>query len=121
MQLGIAFFAMIDKLIKFAKANHEGFVLVPDEFLRRMFETYKDTTIVNCINGEIRGFGIYQEWPDCLNFFCMVGNPEGDIFKNIIALMDARHLLPNKKICYFDEKSMELKTICQRQQQDGQL
>ena len=102
---------MIDKLIKFAKANHKGFANVPDDFLRRMFETYRKTTIVNLVNDEIAGFGIYQEWPDVLNFICMVGNTEKDPFKNIIALMDARRFLPNKKIVFFDEDKMELRWL----------
>ena len=102
---------MIDGLIRFAKENHEGFKNVPDDFLRRMFETYKNTTIVNMANGEIRGFGIYQEWPDLLNFFCIVGNPEQNTMQNIIAMMDGRDKVPNKKIVYFDESRMKLR-IC---------
>ena len=103
---------MIDKLIKFAKAHHEGFEGMPDKQVRRMFETYKDTTLVNYVDGEVRGFGIYQEWPDLLNFICLGGNPEGDVYKNILAMMDAKVKIPGKKIVYFDEKSMELKVIC---------
>ncbi|MHC4397819.1 MAG: hypothetical protein ACYS1A_19415 [Planctomycetota bacterium] len=105
---------MIDELIKFAKENHDGFRNVPDDFLRRMFETYKDTTIVNVINNEIAGFGLYQEWPDLLNFICLVGNPEGDTMKNILAMMDARaNISTNKKIVFFDENIMELR-ICRQ-------
>ena len=115
----IAFFVMIDKLIKFAKENHEGFAQVPDSFLRRMFETYKETTLINCVGGEIRGFGIYQEWPDLLNFICLVGNTEGDVLKNITALMDARKNIPDKKIVFFDETEMKMRILCQQQQQAG--
>jgi len=110
---------MLDELIKFAKANHEGFVGVPDEFVRRMFETYKDYTLVNCVNGEVRGFGVYQEWPDCLNFICMVGNPENDHLKNIMAMMDGYIQLPDKKIVFFDETQMRLRILCPQQQQAG--
>ncbi len=109
---------LIDELVKFAKAYHKGFANVPDDFLRRMFETYKETTIVNYVNGEIRGFGIYQEWPDLLNFICMVGNPAGDKMQNIIALMDAKETIPDKRIVFFDEKTMRLR-VCRQQQQDG--
>lgn len=105
---------LIDDLVKFAKANHVGFANVPDDFLRRMFETYKDTTLVNYVGGEVRGFGIYQEWPDLLNFICMVGNPAGDVIQNIIALMDAKEKIPDKKIVFFDEDTMRLK-ICRQQ------
>ena len=109
---GIAFFIMlIDELIQFAKANHVGFANVPDDFLRRMFETYKDTTIVNIENGIIRGFGVYQEWPELINFIAMVGNPENDTQKNITALMDARQKIPNKKVVFFDEEKMELRIL----------
>jgi len=106
---------LIDDLIKFAKANHTGFANVPDDFLRRMFETYRDTTLVNYIDGEICGFGIYQEWPDLLNFICLVGNPEGDVTKNIIALMDAKEKIPDKKIVFFDDTEMRLR-ICRQHQ-----
>jgi len=102
---------MIDKLIKFAKANHEGFANAPDDFLRRMFETYRETTIVNIVDNEIAGFGIYQEWPDLLNFICMVGNSDHDVLKNIIAMMDARKFFPNKRIVFFDENKMELQCL----------
>ena len=104
---------LIDDLIKFAKANHVGFANVRDDFLRRMFETYKDTTLVNYVDGKIRGFGIYQEWPDLLNFICIVGNPEGDKIQNIIALMDAKENIPDKKIVFFDETKMRLR-ICRQ-------
>jgi len=102
---------LIDDLIKFAKENHVGFANVPDDFLRRMFETYKETTIVNIENGIIRGFGVYQEWPDLINFIALVGNPENDMQKNIVALMDARAKMPDKKIVFFDEKKMELRIL----------
>ena len=106
---------LIEKLIHFAKANHEGFADVPDEFLRRFFTLYQKTTIVNFDGSEIRGFGVYQEWPDLVNFICMVGNPEQDVQKNIIAMMDARCLMPaGKRIVYFDETKMELREICQQ-------
>ncbi len=104
---------MIKELIKFAKANHSGYAKVPDEFLRKMFETYKDTTVVNCVNGEICGFGIYQEWPDLLNFICMVGNSENDVMKNIFAMMIAKEKIPDKPIVFFDESKMELR-ICRQ-------
>ncbi len=102
---------MLDELVKFAKARHEGFAIASDEGLRRMFETYKDYTLINIVDGEIRGFAVYQEWPDCLNFLCMVGNPENDHLKNITAMMEGRKGLPDKKIVFFDETKMELRTL----------
>ncbi len=110
---------MLDELVKFAKANHKGYAIVPDEFLRAMFVTYKDYTLVNRVDGEIQGFAIYQEWPNCLNFICIVGNPENDHLKNVIAMMDGKRLLPDKKIVFFDETKMRLRVLCQQQQQVG--
>ncbi len=104
---------MIDKLIKFAKENHAGFAGVGEQYLRSMFERYKETTLVNVgPDGEVRGFGIYQEWPDCLNFIALVGNPEHNTFKNFLALMKGRENLPHKKIVFFDEEKMELRELC---------
>ena len=104
---------LIDELIKFARTYHEGFANVPDDFLRRMFETYKETTIVNYVDGEILGFGIYQEWPELLNFICIVGNPADNRIQNIIALMDAKEKIPDKRIVFFDETEMRLRTCRQ--------
>lgn len=110
---------ILDRLVEFAKENYVTFKQLPDDFLRAMFETYKNTTIVNVVNGEIKGFGIYQEWPDLLNFICIVGNPENDVLQNIIAMMDAKNKIPaNKKIVYFDESKMELR-ICRQPQLVG--
>lgn len=82
---------------------------MPNSPLQRMFETYKNTTLIYQRDGEIRGFALYQEWPDCLNFICIVGI--GDNEENLKAMLADRHQLPNKKIVFFDETIMELKTI----------
>jgi len=106
---------MIDKLIQFAKKYHPGFEGMPDNSLRRMFETYKDTTVVYEVNGHIRGFAVYQEWPDCLNFIAIAGDG-GSTLEAVSIMLAGTKRLPAKPICYFDEKSMELKTICQPRQ-----
>jgi len=100
---------MIDKLIKFAKEYHEGFKGLPDETLRRLFETYKFTTLVQTDDaGEIAGFAIYQDWPDCHNFIAIAG--KGSRAENLKAMLKGRQYL-TKKIAYFDEEKMELKEL----------
>jgi len=103
---------MIDELIKFARAHHIGFKGMPDRTLRALFETYKKTTLVWRENGEVRGFAIYQEWPDRLNFIVMAGI--GSRIENAKAILRGRKQLPRKTICYFDEDSMELKILCRQ-------
>jgi len=60
--------------------------------------------------GEIKGFALYQEWPELLNFICIVGI--GSKLENLRAILRGRQVLSSKKICYFDEETMELKTLC---------
>lgn len=100
-----------DKLVELARANHPGFAKVPADILRSYFEKYKKTILTYETNGEIKAFGIYQEWPDCLNFIAIVG--AGTRTENLKFLLAIRHLLPNKKMVYFDENKMELR-ICRQ-------
>lgn len=101
---------MIDRLIKFAKENHPGFAGMPYDILRMLFKTYEKTTLIRERDGEIRGFALYQEWPDRLVFIAIAGI--GSTLETINGLLEGRNLLPDKMICWFDEKTMELKTIC---------
>lgn len=101
---------MIDKLIQFARAHHPGFEGMPEKTLRALFETYKKTTLVWQENGDIRGFAIYQEWPDRLNIIAIAGI--GGRVENMKAILRGRKQLPQKMICWFDEKTMELKILC---------
>ncbi len=110
------FIVMIDKLIQFARTHHAGFEGMPDKQLRVMFEKYAASTLIWRDAGEIKGFAIYQEWPDRLNFIAIAG--KGSRSENLKAILAGRHDLPRKMICYFDEEKMELK-ICQRQQPVG--
>ena len=111
---------LLNELVEFARENHDGYRGLSVECLRAMFLTYQDFTIINRVDGKIAGVGLYQEWPDCLNFICMIGNPEHDKIRNVKAMMKGHELLPKKKkIVFFDEKAMELKTLCQPQPQDG--
>ena len=102
------FIMVIDDLIKFAKTYHAGFASVGDSFLRRMFETYRDTTLIYRPKGELKGFAIYQEWPDRLVFITIVGS--GTLEENLKAMIRGRSHLPKKPICWFDENKKELRT-----------
>lgn len=106
---------MTEELIELAK-KHPGFREVSDYGLRVMFETYKNTTLIQRDDdGKITAFAIYQEWPDCLNFIAVVG-ASGDRGENVRALLKIlgrkNRPSPGKEICYFDEVKMELKVIC---------
>lgn len=102
----------MDELIAFTKRHHGELGLLPESVLRRWFETYKDTILVARSGGKIVGFGLYQEWPDFINFICVCGN--GSQAENFRALLKGRHLLPRKKICFFDETAMKARTICRQ-------
>lgn len=108
---------IIDKLIEYAQESHPAYLNMPATTLRVMFETYKNSILVWQPNGEICGFAIYQEWPDCLNFIAIAGSSSRE--ENLKAMLAGRHNLPNKKICYFDEQKMKVVTICQQQHPVG--
>lgn len=103
---------MIETLVKFTKKNYPGFKDAPVSLIRSLFETYKKTTLVLKKNGEIRGVGVYQEWPDCLNFILICGI--GSRAENIRAMLEGRCLLPKKRIVFFDERTMELRELCRQ-------
>lgn len=102
---------LIDQLIKLAR-KHPGFREISEFGLRVMFETYKDTTLIHKVNGEIKAFAIYQEWPDRLFFIAVVGASD-DRLENICSILKMKDDKPPKKmVCYFDESKMELKILC---------
>jgi hypothetical protein len=101
---------IINKLIEFAKQHHSSFVEMPEAMMRKMFELYEDTILIYKVNDEIRGFALYQEWPDCLNFICIVGQSDNRE-ENLKAMLLGRHKLPAKKIVYYDEAQKSLRTI----------
>ncbi len=102
----------IDQLIKLAR-KHPGFKEISKFGLRVMFETYKDSMLIYRDNGEIKAFAIYQDWPDRLYFFAVVGASD-DKSENIKSLLKIRGQIPTPKkmVCYFDEVKMELKVLC---------
>lgn len=105
---------MIEALVKFTKENYPGFKEAPESLIRSLFEIYKKTTLIYKKNGEIRGVGVYQEWPDCLNFILICGI--GSTIESIGVLLDGQKLLPKKRIVFFDERTMRLKTLWRPQQ-----
>lgn len=101
---------MIDALIKFTKENYPGFKEAPENLIRSLFEKYKKTTLVYEKNGEICGVGVYQEWPDCLNFILICGI--GSTIESASVLLAGQKLLPKKRIVFFDEQTMRLRELC---------
>lgn len=109
---------MLDELVKFAQANYPEFASIPLRVLHRWFETYKNTTIIDRdSNGEITGFGIYQKWPDFLNFIVMCG--KRDVQGNLDRMLTiCREKFPGQMIGWFDENKMKARfTQCHQQQQ----
>jgi hypothetical protein len=101
---------IIDKLIEFAKQCHPTFAEMPENMMRRMFEVYQNTILIYKVDDEIRGFAIYQEWPDCLNFICIAGKSDNRA-ENLKAMLAGRNQLPPKKFVFFDEEKMELRCL----------
>ena len=79
---------MIDKLIKFAKQYHPGFEDMPESIMHRMFEVYRDTILVYETGDEIKGFAIYQDWPDRYHFIAIAGT--GPWYETVQALLAGR-------------------------------
>ena len=102
---------MIDELIKFTKKNYPGFKEAPENLIRTLFETYRNTTLIYKKNDQIRGVGVFQEWPDCLNFILICGI--GSRIETLSVLIKGQKLLPKKKLVFFDERTMRLKILWQ--------
>jgi len=97
-------------LIEFSRENYPNFKEMPEKLISKIFETYKETTHLFYIDGKIKGFALYQEWPNCLNFLMMC-LPFGTERENLRVLLGGRHLLPRKKIVWFDETEMKARGI----------
>lgn len=114
----ITFFAMdlfeIGNLVLFAKENYEQFKHLPDDIVSNYFLIYQDNIIVDSQEGVIRGFAIYQEWPEFYNFIiiCHVKHKTYNWLSDIV-----RNKLTGKTIAWFDEKSMKPRFIQCRQSQ----
>jgi hypothetical protein len=97
----------VDDLIAFAQQNHAGFCGWPTEQLRLFFEKYKNLTLMQKNDsGEITAFTVYQPFSEGHAYLvCTVSDGTG---KNWV-----RELLRQlKKITWFDEEEMEMRTLC---------
>ena len=104
---------VLDELVKFAKQHHEGFAQVPDEILKQWLLKYQKTILVYYKEDRsIGGFGIYQDWPDFLNFIAIIGT--GSPVENLRAMLKGRDLLPDKPIWFFDEQKMKARRLCRQ-------
>ena len=100
---------MLNELVKFAKENHPEFAPLPNVYLEKWFLVYKNTTLICRVGGKIMGFALYQEWPDRLNFICICG--KGNWYENLQRMLAGSDKLPDKPICFFDEKAHKLRII----------
>lgn len=102
------------KLVRFAKDFYPNFNIMPISLICKVFETYKNTTLVYRDNrNKVRGFVIYQEWPDCLNFI-MICLPFYKERETLRIILKGRPLIPKKKIVWFDEEKMEGRGLCHK-------
>lgn len=101
----------LDEVVEFSQQHYPNFKEMPERLVRKLLETYKKTTFVYFINNAIKGFVIFQEWPNCLNFI-VICLPFGTERENLKAILSGRHLLPRKKFVWFDETKMEGRGIC---------
>jgi len=101
----------LPELITVCKENYPGFKGLPEYFISKIFNTYKKTTLVFIRDKEIKGFVVYQEWPDALNFI-MIFLPFSKEM-NLRTILKGRSMIPDKKIVWFDEERMEGRGLCQ--------
>ena len=58
----------IGELVLFAKEHYPTFGDLPDAVISNYFLIYQDNIIIDRKDGDIRGFALYQIWPDFYNF-----------------------------------------------------
>jgi hypothetical protein len=97
----------IGELVLFAKEHYEPFMKMPDDIVSNYFTTYQDTIIVDRQGGEIRGFALYQIWPEFYNFIIVCYLDES-AFEWLIKIV---RNLAGKTAAWFDEKKMEPRFI----------
>lgn len=100
----------IDELVLFAKKHYEAFRELPDYVIWNYFTTYQETIIIDRQDGDIRGFALYQIWPDFYNFIITCHLDNG--FRWMMNLI--KNELTGKTIAWFDEKKMEARFLCHR-------
>lgn len=94
----------IGELVLFAKEHYDTFKELPDDIIANYFLTYQDTTIIDRQGDEIRGFAIYQIWPEFYNFIIICHIDDNNL-KWLLRLI--RNELAGKTAAWFDEKKME--------------
>lgn len=97
---------MTAELIKFCRRNYPELADVGDSILTRLFETYKDTTIVDRQDGEIRGFLVYQKWPGFVNVLMTCRIRDG-VSDPAWLLNLYRVNFAGQTVAWFDEGKME--------------
>lgn len=97
------------ELVRLAKNGYPNLAHLSEDYIRSFFEKYKKTALVFIQKTEIKGFAVYQEWPDALNFIliCLPFSKE----RNLRVILQGRKIVPNKKIVWFDDKKMEARGI----------
>ena len=104
--------AEIGELVLFAKQHYPTFKDLPDRVIAGYFTTYQDTVIIDRRDNEIRGFALYQIWPDFYNFI-IICHLDKSAFSWLIRLV--RNELAGKTAAWFDENRMEARFVkCHR-------
>ncbi len=103
----------LEQVVEFAKAYYATFCEMPNEIVRKFFIGYADTTLVYHLNGKMRGFTVYQEWPEFLNFLiiCLTGT-KAENYKAIREIVQYQDLPTKKSIFWFDEKMKKVRKLC---------
>ena len=94
----------IGELVLFAKTNYEPFKKLPDDVIANYFLTYQETIVIDRQGDDVRGFGLYQIWPDFLNFI-IICHLDTSRFQWLMKLV--RGPLSGKTVAWFDEKKMK--------------
>lgn len=97
----------IGELVLFAKEHYPAFMDLPDQVISNYFLIYQENIIIDRKDGDIRGFALYQIWPEFYNFIITCHLDNG--FRWMMKLV--RNELKGKTIAWFDEKKMEPRFI----------
>jgi len=99
----------LDELVWFSKVFYPTIGGMPDGAIRRFFTIYSETTWVYYIDRAIQGFATYQDWPEFLNFIaiCLTGTK----MENYRAIKANLHLLPDKPVMWFNEKTKKVRRL----------